>query len=1441
MSTARELAIKAAAALVPGMALSILACGDGATEPPATATPTPSAVWVTPATIELSALGDTAQLSADVRDQSGQPVAGAAVTWASEAPEVATVDGQGLVTAIANGSATITASSGSASGSARAWVAQEVEHITLPASAAVPLGDTLRLVPEARDANGHVVAEPELSWASDNISVAMVDASGLVRGVGEGSASITATAGVATGTADVAVTNPDRFALVALHNATDGPNWVYNDNWLTDAPLDDWYGVRTDESGRVFSINLGGIGLSGAIPLELGGLANLERLELHQNDLSGAIPRALGGLSNLIHLNLAGNGLSGEIPPELGGLARLEALRLSYNGLSGEIPRALGGLSNLGFLSLSANGLSGGIPPELGRLSNLHSLHLTGNGLSGGIPGELGDLANLKWLYLGRNKLTGTIPPELGGLVNLVEVVLNGNDIRGVVPPSMMKLPVKIFNWACGATRVCLPGTSEALEWLDGMALWSGPFCNASDQAVLSNLFELTNGDRWAASDGWLGGPALEQWHGVRTDRLGRVTALDLSDNGLAGGLPGDVGGLERLAKLRVDGNALVGRLPLSLTYLYLDEFHYGGTELCAPADDAFRAWLGGIGSLDGTGTECATLTDRDILTALYEATGGSNWINNGNWLSGAPLRHWHGVEVDGQDRVVGLHLASNGLSGLIPQELGGLSRLEWLNLYGNDLSGGIPQELDGLSNLRILVLAGNELSGLIPRELGGLSNLERLVLFGNGLSGAIPRELGGLSNLNVLELGWNDLSGAIPRELGGLSNLEQLGLHRNGLSGTIPQELGGLSNLRVLHLGWNGLSGAIPRELGGLSNLEWLVLSGNGLSGAIPWELGGLSNLRDLDLSGNELTGGIPRRLGRLSRLRALYLSGNELAGPVPPEFGGLAALTALELAQNRELAGAIPAGLKDLRLESLQAAGTDLCVPVEPGFQTWLVNILDRRIALCGNGLAAYLVQAVQSRAHPVPLVAGEDALLRVFVTAARETSEGMPAVRARFYLGGVERHVVDIPANSNPIPTELDEGDLSKSANTEIPGRIVRPGLEMVIEVDPDGTLNPALGVPKRIPEAGRMTVAVRELPVLQLTAIPFIWSADPDRAVVEAAEGMEADPEGHDMLEDTRILLPVGVIDVTAHAPVQSTSNNAYDLLAQTEAIRVLEGGAGHYAGLMSGTVTGPGGVAYIRGRSSFSRLDSHIIAHELGHNMGLGHAPCGTSGDPLYPYADGSTGSWGYDFSSGRLVPPSLHKDIMSYCGPDWVSDYHFTNALRHRLHDEGKPSAAKDVAATTSLLLWGGIDAEGNPFLNPAFVAEAPAALPDSAGDYAVTGWDAGGGELFSVRFAMPRALSEESVGSSFAFALPVRPGWENLAGIALSGPDGEAALDGDSDLPLAILRDMRTGQVRAILRDAPAASAIEVAADAVGAARAPPDLEVLFSRGIPGTSGWRR
>ena len=85
----------------------------------------------------------------------------------------------------------------------------------------------------------------------------------------------------------------DRAALAALYDATGGPNWENSTNWKTSAPLNQWWGVQTDATGRVTVLNLGENGLRGPLPAALGDLTHVYRLSLWGNDLTGSIPSAL--------------------------------------------------------------------------------------------------------------------------------------------------------------------------------------------------------------------------------------------------------------------------------------------------------------------------------------------------------------------------------------------------------------------------------------------------------------------------------------------------------------------------------------------------------------------------------------------------------------------------------------------------------------------------------------------------------------------------------------------------------------------------------------------------------------------------------------------------------------------------------------------------------------------------------------------------------------------------------------------------------------------------------------------------------------------------------------------------------------------------------------------------------------------------------------------
>lgn len=78
---------------------------------------------------------------------------------------------------------------------------------------------------------------------------------------------------------------------------------------------------------------------------------------------------------------------------------------------------------------------------------------------------------------------------------------------------------------------------------------------------------------------------------------------------------------------------------------------------------------------------------------------------------------------------------------------------------------------------------------------------------------------------------------------------------------------------------------------------------------------------------------------------------------------------------------------------------------------------------------------------------------------------------------------------------------------------------------------------------------------------------------------------------------------------------------------------------------------------------FGTWGAETFSHELGHNHGRDHAPCGVEGDLKYPYEHAALGSWGYDAFSGSLRAPDGYVDLMSYCSPPWISDYSYQGIL----------------------------------------------------------------------------------------------------------------------------------------------------------------------------------
>ena len=385
---------------------------------------------------------------------------------------------------------------------------------------------------------------------------------------------------------------------------------------------------------------------------------------------------------------------------------------------------------------------------------------------------------------------------------------------------------------------------------------------HGQDRATLMDLLRMASGESWTDRGNWGSNEPIGSWYGVEANADARVTTLRLSNNGLSGHLPEDLGEVAFLTELHLDGNdGLSGPIPFSLTELDIQEFQYGGTMLCTVRDEGFRAWLNAIPKHDGDFLACNE--ERSDLMKLHDAMGGESWANSANWGTSALLASWYGIEVDPTGRVTEI------------------------DLNRNDLSGEVPPEIQYFPHLRLLRLDYNDLEGEVPPEIGKLTDLQRMDLDGNNFTGPIPPEFGDLANLRVLWMGANQMSGPIPPELGNLANLEQLILYEAEFDGPIPPEIGGLTELRRLAIRETRIDGPIPAFLGALEKLTRMEVYGNRLSGPLPPELAQLDQLEILSVEGNMLSGPLPPELGELDHLIGLQLQKNpDLSGPLPGEF---------------------------------------------------------------------------------------------------------------------------------------------------------------------------------------------------------------------------------------------------------------------------------------------------------------------------------------------------------------------------------------------------------------------------------------------------------------------------------------------------------------------------------------------------------------------------
>lgn len=143
---------------------------------------------------------------------------------------------------------------------------------------------------------------------------------------------------------------------------------------------------------------------------------------------------------------------------------------------------------------------------------------------------------------------------------------------------------------------------------------------------ALVAIYTATGGAEWTIADGWLEDANPCQWHGVSCSE-GNVVALDLYSNNLTGSLPLEIGGFPNLKTLTINGNPLSGPVPLTISFMDLDLFHFHNTSLCEPSDPNFQDWLLQIVYRLSSGIYCTPLQPSATqISAQTQEVGSLPW-----------------------------------------------------------------------------------------------------------------------------------------------------------------------------------------------------------------------------------------------------------------------------------------------------------------------------------------------------------------------------------------------------------------------------------------------------------------------------------------------------------------------------------------------------------------------------------------------------------------------------------------------------------------------------------------------------------------------------------------------------------------------------------------------------------------------------------------------